>query len=140
MKDLKDMTKEELKIIEDASLLSVRNMGVPKDLFHEHYGWILLDGKPTEAYKAFYEKELSHVTPEIEVPDPIKLSEDKESNIETPYENDKDRYKQLTVGMLREMLQNLPDDYEIKYDSAFGHIHKGDFLIYHDDKTISING
>ena len=59
---------------------------------------------------------------------------------EQPYKEDEDRYQQLTVGMLKKMLKDLPDDYIIMYDSAYGEIHKGDFRIYHQEKKISING
>jgi len=57
-----------------------------------------------------------------------------------PYKNDPDRWENITVGMLKEMLKDLPSDYKIKYDSCCGSIHKGDFSIYHDTKEISING
>jgi hypothetical protein len=142
MKKFEDMTDEEKQtVIEDASVASAKNMGAPKDLFHPNYGWILLDGKPTEAYKEFYKREL-HALPTKEIPEiflPIEEI-DKEYNIETPFAKDTDAWEQVTVGMLKKMLEKLPDDYQIKYDSACGHINKGDFTIYHDDKTISING
>ena len=63
-----------------------------------------------------------------------------ENTIIKPYERDPDRWENLTVGMLREMLKDLPSDYVIKYDGACGSINKGDFIIYHDSKEISING
>ena len=62
---------------------------------------------------------------------------------EFPYQDDLDRDEYLTVSMLREILKKLPsecDDYIISYDSALGSVHKGDFSIYHEDRSISING
>jgi hypothetical protein len=140
MKDLKDMTPEELAAIEDASVQSARNMGAPKDLFHQDYGWILIDGKPTEAYKEFYEKELMNLKfpkPELVTSEHIEV---KENDMEEPYEDDKDRWESLTVGMLIKMLKKLPSDYEVKYDGFCGSINKGDLKINHTNKEISING
>lgn len=57
-----------------------------------------------------------------------------------PFENDKDRWKPVTAKMLIKMLKTIPGNYEIRYDSAMGEIHKGDFKIYHDTKEVSING
>jgi len=63
--------------------------------------------------------------------------------MEQPFENDPDCGKQITVKILKEMLDKLPsefDDYEVKYDSALGRICKGEFTIYKESKEISING
>ena len=57
-----------------------------------------------------------------------------------PYKEDKDRWENLTVGMLKEMLASVPNDYEITYDGGFGEIHKGDFTLNHEDKEVIING
>lgn len=58
----------------------------------------------------------------------------------TPYEGDKDESKDVTVGMLLEMLKDVPKDYHVSFDGANGMVVKGDFTIYHDSKRISING
>jgi hypothetical protein len=63
----------------------------------------------------------------------------KESEVR-PYEKDDNSYCLLTVKDLKRMLADLPDDYKVKYDSAYGNIRIGEFTIYHDDKEISING
>ena len=60
--------------------------------------------------------------------------------IEYPFEKDEDARSLITVEMLIKMLQKVPKDYIVKYDSAFGSIMKGDFTVYHDRKEISING
>ena len=57
-----------------------------------------------------------------------------------PYEKDDNRHDSLTVKDLKRMLADLPDDYKVKYDSAYGSIRIGEFTIYHDEKLISING
>jgi len=58
----------------------------------------------------------------------------------TPYSTSKDRNKDVTVAMMRDMLKDLPDDYLISFDGAYGRVVKGDFTVYHDSKEISING
>jgi hypothetical protein len=60
-------------------------------------------------------------------------------NIERPYENSGE-WRQVTVEDLIAMLEKVPKDYEVKYDSALGQIMKSDFTIYHDSKEISLNG
>jgi hypothetical protein len=57
-----------------------------------------------------------------------------------PFKDDPDRRKDVTVGMIKEMLKDIPDDYTISFDSALGHVVKGDFTIYPRSKKISING
>lgn len=68
------------------------------------------------------------------------MSYDPEKQIEEPFANGPDRWEQITAGMLIEMLQSVPKDYEIKFDSACGQIMKGDFTIYHKNKEVSLNG
>lgn len=55
-----------------------------------------------------------------------------------PYYTAKDKYEALTVGKLKEMLKNIPDHYEVSFDSACGNCTVGDFTIY--DERVSING
>lgn len=60
-----------------------------------------------------------------------------------PFKNDSEKWEQITVKMLIEMLKSLPAEYgefKVKYDSACGGISKRDFTIYPKDKEISING
>ena len=40
--------------IEKAALASAENMGAAKNLWHPEFGWIYLDGKPTEAGVEFF--------------------------------------------------------------------------------------
>lgn len=54
MKNIEDMSEEELKAIEDAAILSLVNMGAAQDLAVPGYGWILRNGKPTEAGIQWY--------------------------------------------------------------------------------------
>lgn len=139
--DFENMTDEEkMKVIEDCAIKSAQNMGAPTDLWHPKYGWVLRGGKATEAYKEFYEKELMHLKPQVIPPIVKPTVEAEEDSVETPFYRDKDASEQLNVGMLLEILQKLPKDYLVSYDSALGHVRKGDFTIYHDEKKISING
>ena len=59
---------------------------------------------------------------------------------EIPLENSPNRSDDLTVGELRKLIDKLPDDYRVSFDSALGRVVLGDFTIYHDYKKISING
>lgn len=42
------------EILEAAILKVLENFGAPEDLYHPDYGWILVDGKTTEAGKRWY--------------------------------------------------------------------------------------
>jgi hypothetical protein len=64
--------------------------------------------------------------------------DDKKS--EEPFANASDAWDEVTVGMLIEMLQSLPRDYVVRYDSAMAGFSKGQLKVYHDTKEISING
>jgi hypothetical protein len=60
-----------------------------------------------------------------------------------PFEQDVDASDQITVSMLRDMLNRLPselNDYAVKYDGACGRIYKRDFTVIPGQKAISING
>jgi hypothetical protein len=62
-------------------------------------------------------------------------------NPETPFENADDKYEDLTVKRLREILNTLPskyDNFPVSFDGACGRVVVGDFTIYRN--AISING
>ena len=63
---------------------------------------------------------------------------DKEN--EYPFTDDKDSSKEVTVEMMIEMLKTIPPHYKVRYDSACGLVHKGDFTIFHYCELVSING
>lgn len=56
-----------------------------------------------------------------------------------PFLTTKDSNEELTVKMLKEMLNFIPDHYLVRYDSALGHVRKGDFTVYEDKEIVSIN-
>jgi hypothetical protein len=57
-----------------------------------------------------------------------------------PYCEDKDYEVNVTVGMLKEMLKDWPDDYELRYDSFVCGFWKGEFTVDHKNKRICLNG
>lgn len=72
-----------------------------------------------------------------------RMSNRDEYGHEEPFKKDKDKNKQITVRMLKDMLEKISpecDNYEVRFDSACGSILKGDFYIYHNQEKISLNG
>jgi hypothetical protein len=57
-----------------------------------------------------------------------------------PYATSENSHKNLTIGDLKEMLKNLPNDYLVSFDNASGYCRIGNFTIYENKKAISING
>ena len=57
-----------------------------------------------------------------------------------PFKNEQDRYEELTIGRLKSMLEELPDDFVIKYDSFMASIQVGNMAVDYEGKEISING
>jgi hypothetical protein len=65
-----------------------------------------------------------------------------EIDTERPFEKESNHADPLTVGNLRDILNNMGpemDSYRISFDSGYGRTVLGDFTIYHDVKAISIN-
>lgn len=49
--NLEDLDAEELEAMAELAKLAVDNFGVPTDLWHPDYGWIMRDGEVTEEGK-----------------------------------------------------------------------------------------